>query len=506
MNKIKPFIIFEMANNHQGSLEHGVRIIRELSEVSASYGFEYGVKFQYRDLDTFIHPDYRNRTDLKFVKRFKETRLSDDDYIKLINECKRVGFKTICTPFDEASVIKIKNHGFDYLKIASCSVKDWPLLDEVCKVKIPVIASTGGASMDDVDNIVSLFAHHSIELKLMHCVGLYPTPNDKLQLNRIDWFKERYPEIDIGFSTHENPGELFPVSIAIGKGATIFEKHVGVEDKENGIELNGYSCNPSQIREWLEVIDKSISICGMLDADGYIASEQELLGLRDLKRGVYCINEINSDSKFTDNDVFFAMPIVEGQMSSESFSKHNLKLVSLENYHKNDPVMQYYIDKKDIAHILISNIIHKVKGQLNQAKIHINPESSIELSHHYGIERIGEFGAVLFDCINQEYCKKIIAMVPGQYHPEHFHKRKKESFQVLWGDLVLTHNATTDTYGPGDIVTIERMEKHSFATNGGVIFEEVSTTHYNNDSFYSDNNIALNNDRKTNLVDWWMKY
>ena len=103
----KPLIIFEMANNHMGSVKHGKKIINNLKEQAQGYDFEFAVKFQYRDLDPFIHPEYKNRMDLKFVKRFSETRISDDDYLSLKSECEKVGFKTICTSFDEVSVRKI---------------------------------------------------------------------------------------------------------------------------------------------------------------------------------------------------------------------------------------------------------------------------------------------------------------------------------------------------------------------------------------------------------------
>ena len=127
---------------------------------------------------------------------------------------------------------------------------------------MPVIASTGGASLEDVDKVVSLLHHESVSLILMHCVGIYPTDNSNLQLNRISWFKGRYNGIEVGFSTHESPDQLLPVSIAVGKGVMIFEKHVGLEDKSQQFELNAYSANPEQVGRWLNCIDESIKILG----------------------------------------------------------------------------------------------------------------------------------------------------------------------------------------------------------------------------------------------------
>ena len=71
--------VFDMANNHMGDVEHGIKIINELRKVTAAFDFQCAVKFQYRDIDTFIHPAYKNSFEFKYVKRFQETRLSDDE-------------------------------------------------------------------------------------------------------------------------------------------------------------------------------------------------------------------------------------------------------------------------------------------------------------------------------------------------------------------------------------------------------------------------------------------
>ena len=81
--------IFEMANNHSGDVEHGLEIIRKIKETTKDFNFKFGFKFQYRDLDTFIHPEYKDRDDIKYIKRFSETRISDDDFKKMLNEVKK---------------------------------------------------------------------------------------------------------------------------------------------------------------------------------------------------------------------------------------------------------------------------------------------------------------------------------------------------------------------------------------------------------------------------------
>ncbi|MGB7599288.1 MAG: N-acetylneuraminate synthase family protein, partial [Candidatus Sulfotelmatobacter sp.] len=104
----RPLFIFEMANNHMGSVEHGLRIVEAMREACREFPFSFAVKLQYRDLDTFIHPDYRNRQDLKFVKRFSETRLSWDQFKQLKKGIDDAGFISVCTPWDEVSVGRVE--------------------------------------------------------------------------------------------------------------------------------------------------------------------------------------------------------------------------------------------------------------------------------------------------------------------------------------------------------------------------------------------------------------
>ena len=67
----RKLFIFEMANNHMGDIKHGLRIIREFAKIKNDFPeFDFAIKFQFRNIDTFIHPDYKERTDLKYVKRF----------------------------------------------------------------------------------------------------------------------------------------------------------------------------------------------------------------------------------------------------------------------------------------------------------------------------------------------------------------------------------------------------------------------------------------------------
>src|SRR4051812_37578626 len=69
----RPLFIFEMANNHMGRVDHAVAIVDALRDATQGFPqFTFAVKLQYRSIPDCIHPDYRDRYDLKFVKRFSE--------------------------------------------------------------------------------------------------------------------------------------------------------------------------------------------------------------------------------------------------------------------------------------------------------------------------------------------------------------------------------------------------------------------------------------------------
>lgn len=496
----KRLVILEMANNHMGDVQHGLRIIREFFEVAKVFQdrFTFAFKFQYRDLNTFIHPDYQGRMDHKYVKRFSETRLTEQEFLTLKAEAEAFGFMTICTPFDEVSVEKVVKHGYDVLKIASASFTDWPLLEEIAKTDLPIIASTGGSKLEDIDRVVSFFQHRNKQFALMHCVGEYPTVMEQLQLNQIDLFRQRYPGVLIGFSTHEEPWNTQAVRIAIAKGAEIFEKHVGVET--DAYQLNTYSATPLQVAQWLQAAVETYEACGVI-GERHQHSEKELADIRQFQRGAFASCIIKRGDRIMVGNTFFAFPNRPGQLLANDLSKY-VEFTAREILGGRDPVVN--VDRVDNREV-VEAIIDKVKAILDEANIPMSGGYDFEISHHYGIERFEEAGAVIITCVNNEdYAKKLIILFPGQgRHPVHYHKRKKETFHVLYGDATFTLDGEAVKAKPGDSITVERGVRHDFSTVEGVVFEEISSTHYKDDSFYDDESIMGNPHRKTAVTHWF---
>jgi len=499
MNKeiFEKLFIFEMANNHSGDVNHGLKIIQEIAAVAKKYPFNFAFKFQYRDLGTFIHPDYQGRADIKYVKRFSDTALSEDDFVKLKNEVVGQGLTAICTPFDEVSVDKTIKHQYAIIKIASCSFTDWPLLEKIAQTDRPIIASTASATLEEIDQVVAFFEHRNKQLCLMHCVGEYPTKRENLQLNQLDVLKKRYPEIRIGFSTHEEPDNFEAVKIAIGKGAQVLERHVAIASEK--YPINAYSSTPAQIDAWLHSAQAAYQMSGVV-GERYPITAKERSDLRGLKRGVFAKEELKPGDKISRDKIFFAIPCGAEQMVANDLSKYTEYTVS-KALKVNEAVNWPEIKVKNLR-AKVLKIIQELKGIILKSHIALPNRIELELSHHYGIERYEEWGAAILNCINREYCKKLIILLPGQKHPFHFHEKKEETFQLLYGDMEVNIGGEEKIMNAGDMLTVERQVNHSFSSKTGCVFEEVSTTHYKNDSFYEDQAVVNNKDRKTAMTFW----
>ena len=495
----KLLIIFEMANNHMGDVDHGKLMIDQFAQISDKYLniFEFAWKFQFRDFDTFIHKDYKNRTDHKYVKRFTETSLNEQQFIKLKQHAESKGFKTLCTGFDENSIDLITKMKFDIIKVASCSFTDWPLLNKIVTTNKPIILSTAGATLEEIDSVVSFMLHRNKEISLMHCVGEYPTQLDNLQLNQIDLLKNRYPNIPIGYSTHEEPNEFDAIKIAIGKGITISEKHVAVATEK--YSPNAYSVTPDQMDNWLLSAANTLKICGATNIRTP-ASEKELADLSQFKRGVFVKYDIVKGSIITKNDIYYAWPSIENQVLANNLSKYNQYTVT-EDIKADQPLMNTnstVINTRE----KVWNIVQDVKSFLHTTDVVFPGQAELEISHHYGLDKFYEIGITMITVVNREYCKKLIIVLPNQTHPEQYHTQKEETFVILHGEVDLTLDGKTQTLKKGDVITIEREVRHIFTTKTGCVIEEVSSTHYINDSYYTDENIAKNKDRKTFVTHW----
>lgn len=497
----KPLIILEMANNHSGSLAHGKNIIRAYSEItkSTSQYFEYVFKFQYRDLDTFIRKDMKDDLSIPLIKRFSETRLNLRDFEELLQECRSHGFGTMVTPFDESSVTHCFEHNVDYIKIASCSFGDWPLMEAIAKTGKPVVASCAGAPVDVIDSVVAFFGNRGIYLVLQHCIGSYPTSFEDMNAGQISYLRQRYPAIQIGFSSHEEPSTVDIAPLALALGACSFEKHVALETEN--IAKNKYSTSPAEFSAWVNNLLRAKSILGET-ASRYEPKDGEKKSLRSLQRGCFAKRSIAAGEIVGADDIYFAFPPTEGQVTANDISKYS-ELVASSDIGKDSPLHTTSLQISNHRDA-VQSIAREVLGVVREARVTFPEYADLEISHHYGIDKFREHGLTMITVVNRGYCKKLLILLPGQAHPEQYHNIKEETFHVLWGEGIIRLDGNEQIMKPGDLFVIQPGTRHYFKSTNGIVIEEISSTHHSDDSFYTDYSIHQNKNRKTYLTHWRM--
>jgi len=319
--------VLELANNHLGKVDRGLRIISTYAPVVRFNNVRAAIKLQIRDVDNFIHKDFRARTDVRYIKKTLDTALSMEDYAKLVTAIRQASCISMATPFDEKSVEMCCELGIQILKIASSDLNDWMLIEKIAKAKKPVIVSTGGSSLKDIDDLVRFFDNRHIPLAINHCVSLYPTEDNELQMNQIDFLRNRYPNHVVGFSTHEYHDWKNSMLIAYAKGARTFERHVDIDD--DGIKASPYCSLPDQVDEWFKAYHQARAMCGAPGTERRLPRDREIQYLDTLVRGVYVKRDLPEGHILAEDDVYLAIPLQKGQISCRELMRGEVLLRSL---------------------------------------------------------------------------------------------------------------------------------------------------------------------------------
>jgi sialic acid synthase SpsE len=305
--------VLEMTNNHAGSVERGLEIIRQHSRVVRFNNVRAAIKLQFRDIDSFIHKDFRSRTDLRYVRRITETRMSKEGYATLVEAIRRSGCIPMATPFDEKSVDWCVEFQIPIIKIASADSNDWMLIERIAKTRKPVIVSVGGTSQKDIDDLVTFFENRNIPLAINHCIAAYPHEPHECELNQIEFLKNRYPNHTIGYSSHEYLDWTTSVTIAYAKGARTFERHIDIDT--DGAPIARYSSLPEQIDTWFRAFKTAKVYCGASAKERTVPLRRETDYLDSYVRGVYAAADLPAGHKLEEEDIYLAIPLLRGQIS-----------------------------------------------------------------------------------------------------------------------------------------------------------------------------------------------
>ncbi|MFM7676891.1 MAG: N-acetylneuraminate synthase family protein [Synechococcus sp.] len=309
--------VLELANNHWGDLERGLRIVREFGTVARVNAVRTAIKLQFRDVDSFIHPAFKGYTESRYIKKTEATKLSIEEFRALVEEIRRCSCIPMATPFDEASADLCGVFDLPLIKIASSDIATWPLLERIARLKRPVIISTGGANEKTIDDCVAFFENRDIPLAINHCVSLYPSEDSELELNQIDYLRQRYPGHVIGFSTHEQRDWHSSMLISYAKGARTWERHIDIDD--GAIPVSPYCSLPHQVDAWFRAFHKAAEMCGGSSEARRPIQERERRYLEELVRGVYARRDLPAgyvfDSATFEADFYLAIPLHRGQLS-----------------------------------------------------------------------------------------------------------------------------------------------------------------------------------------------
>jgi N-acetylneuraminate synthase/sialic acid synthase len=206
------------------------------------------------------------------------------------------------TPFDIPSADLLEEIGATFYKVASADLINTPLLRHIARFGKPMILSTGGATLEDVDRAVETVLPINSQLCIMQCTAAYPADYDELDLGVIQTFRERYPEIVIGYSGHDNSISM-PV-VAYMLGARIVEKHFTLNRVMKGTD-HKFSLEPGGLRRVVRDLERARQSIG----DGVKKKRpSEFAPMMKMAKSLYAARPLPAGHVLTEADLSIKCP------------------------------------------------------------------------------------------------------------------------------------------------------------------------------------------------------
>ena len=249
------YVIAEIGHNHQGSLDKARELFREAKLAGA-----HAVKLQKRDnrglyTSAAYNKPYDNEN--SFGATYGEHRefleFGRDEYKALQVYARELGVDFFATAFDFASADFLASLDMPVYKIASGDLKSTPLLKHVARFGKPMIISTGGAYIEDVQRAYDTIMPINPQLAILQCTAGYPAAFEELDLRVITTYRERFSSALVGFSSHDN-GIAMPVAAYI-LGARIVEKHFTLNRAMKGTD-HAFSLEPVGLRKMVRDLER----------------------------------------------------------------------------------------------------------------------------------------------------------------------------------------------------------------------------------------------------------
>jgi sialic acid synthase len=285
------YVIAEIGHNHQGSL----KTAKELFQAVAECGVDAG-KLQKRDnrslytREMYDKPyDNENSFGATYGEHREALEFGKSEYEELQAESTRLRLAFFSTAFDMKSADFLAELDTPAYKIASGDLKNIPLLRHVAKIGKPMIVSTGGGTMEDVQRAYDTITPINPRLCLMQCTCGYPAEFAELDLRVISTYREKFPEVVIGYSGHDN-GIAMPVA-AYMLGARIIEKHFTLNRAMKGTD-HRFSLEPVGMKKMIRDLQRVRMALGdgrkkvyASEASPVLKMGKKLVAARDLPAG-----------------------------------------------------------------------------------------------------------------------------------------------------------------------------------------------------------------------------
>lgn len=293
-NLVKPFIIAEVGNNHEGRFEIAKKLILKASQAGVD-----AVKFQ-----TFTTEDFVNGKNKKRYNQLKKFQFSREQFYKLSKIAKYKNLKFISTPLDIKSA-EFLNSIVDLFKISSGDLTYFDLIKKVISFKKNTIISTGCSTIKEIKNTFEFIKKNKFpmnKLSFLHCVSMYPAPISNVNLSTINYLKRKF-NIKIGYSDH-TIGYAIPI-LSVFYGAQIVEKHFTLDNNFSKFRDHKLSLNPEDMKNMVNILKNLNTIEGKKTK---ILSKDERLNIFNLRRSFYLKNNINKGTVLKQRDLKFVRP------------------------------------------------------------------------------------------------------------------------------------------------------------------------------------------------------
>ena len=237
-----PEIIAEIGINHNGDLYKAVRMIHDAHDAGCKT-----VKFQCHIpeaemIPNNIIPSNANESIWDMMRR---CAFSEYQERALKKETEKLGMQYLCTPFSMEAAERLERMGVTMYKIGSGECNNYPLIKLIASYGKPIILSTGMNNYDSIDKAVEIIKLWGCPLAILHCVSMYPTPYDMVNLGRMEELKRRY-HVPVGLSDHSIG--IYTSLAAVALGAAIIEKHFVSDRSWSGPDVP-ISLEPEELRQ-----------------------------------------------------------------------------------------------------------------------------------------------------------------------------------------------------------------------------------------------------------------